>query len=664
MLTVRIVGVTLLYFAACLGWGAAIVKISRLPRNHSIIATSENYLAVSYLSGLIFLASTWFVLSCVYLFYLNIVIIICLTGILFFFVLCPGEIYTSSRNIITRLRVCRDLNFGFIIVGIGVVVLFFLSFTVLGNELSGDASELYMAWPKIIASSHGLSPFPGRAISSTIGLFGEFHYAALLALGSPDACRLSDIFLVGLIIHLLLEISSILNIGKIGKIVVVSILFTSSAFIYLISKATADIYAFLFSIAAIFIVLKTFEKVDYPSLLIAGILSGTAINTKLSYIPGFLPVIVVLIGFSLIIEHRGLKPLVIFIKSVVFRYSYFLLGLLLGISPFFIKNAVIFGDPLISFSPWASQLLDIPVFKENSDIFRIIGFYPLMLTYGRFALQSGNISPLLIAFLPIGLLVGGIRKDNSRPKLMAVSISALIGLIIWVVLRPNVIVPRYYLAVLILFSFLPAAFVEALFQKQKTGIINFLIILSMLVTQVFIIMNFSSVWFRPKETIKYFLGSVGRCELDGFRCQALRVINREAKPGDRVLFANWFSYWLRPDLMQCMVTESDGIVYELTPQGEFTLSLHNELPSKQSFDDYWIQIYENGFKYLVVYKNDKIAILDSNSLNNLNWLELIPLYDDAKIKVFRLDFHNPPSSLKRECVETKPGLWNLISISD
>jgi hypothetical protein len=34
-------------------------------------------------------------------------------------------------------------------------------------------------------------------------------------------------------------------------------------------------------------------------------------------------------------------------------------------------------------------------------------------------------------------------------------------------------------------------------------------------------------------------------------------LNAEADLGDRVLFSNWFGYWLRSDLTQCMANEND-----------------------------------------------------------------------------------------------------------
>jgi hypothetical protein len=477
MFAIKTFGIIFIYAMASIGWGSLLIKVLGIRNDHKIASNLGLFFTISYILGLIIQAFIWLFLSITFLFLPSIVWGFCLIGNLLFFFCFP--FYIIARREVVTNKTKRKLFYenDYLIIYVGLVLLFFLTFFTLGRELSSDAAELYMAWPKLIANTHGLITYPARSISSTIGLFGEFHYAAMIALGSPDACRLTDIILLLCILLLIYQLCKRFNIKHVGLSVIYTILFTSTAFLYLIGKGTSDLYAFVLGLTTVVLVFIAIEENDQASWIIAGLVFGTCLISKLSYILCFIPTIatlIVLLKFENK-EHSDSKQK--FFKSLLSVVTYFALGSFIGALLFFIKNIYLFSNPFISFTPWANQLLDFPIFKSKTDLIRIILFYPFMLTYGKFPLQSGNLSPIFLCFLPLSVVLFRKRIDKKTKNLIILTVSSLVGMVAWVCIRPNVLVPRYFFINLLLLSFLPSAGMELVFQQNYKSYINVMLFL-------------------------------------------------------------------------------------------------------------------------------------------------------------------------------------------
>src|SRR5262249_3321925 len=85
---------------------------------------------------------------------------------------------------------------------------------------------------------------------------------------------------------------------------------------------------------------------------------------------------------------------------------------------------------------------------------RIILTYPLAVTYGQYPMQDGNISALVLAFVPL-LLLGSRSRQLRESPIVQLSTAALSGIVLWVMLRPSVLAPRYFMASLL--AFVPLA---------------------------------------------------------------------------------------------------------------------------------------------------------------------------------------------------------------
>jgi hypothetical protein len=248
---------------------------------------------------------------------------------------------------------------------------------------------------------------------------------------------------------------------------------------------------------------------------------------------------------------------------------------------------------------------------------------------------------------------------------------------LWVLLRPASFLMRYLLATILLFVFLPAQSLEAFWQKigfSPIKIVTALIIPVMMFTEFSVDMG---TFFLPKETMNYISGKENECEKDGYHCQALRSINRDAKPGDRVLFADWFNYWMRPDLIQCMVSKQDQKVFQLTPVSRSLPIDIFGLKKVPEFSDLWKEIYERGFSYIVrTKKPDALASnLDLSKMKNTPWVQLVLLYkndsmgdfnseDFDSIEVYKINYINPPYKVKASCEEISTGYWQVIEKND
>jgi hypothetical protein len=154
-----------------------------------------------------------------------------------------------------------------------------------------------------------------------------------------------------------------------------------------------------------------------------------------------------------------------------------------------------------------------------------------------------------------------------------------------------------------------------------------------------------NVVFFPKNTFAYLTGEMNECERDGEYCQAMSVINHQAKPGDRVYLATYYRYWLRPDLLQCVNGTRNYI----------------EGISSFSHEKRWLSLYQQGFLYLMADRSTHGAVLDDLKLESPPaWLKLNLLYEGGQLTVYRLDFDNPPTSQLRTCRQIHPPAWDVV----
>ena len=137
-----------------------------------------------------------------------------------------------------------------------------------------------------------------------------------------------------------------------------------------------------------------------------------------------------------------------------------LLGLIIALLPHLIKNGLLFNNPLAPFGTDLMNLLNQDWFGPATTR-RVLLTYPLALTFGDYWGQLGNLSPLILGFLPLAIFLPRPRNPVTSP-LIVLTLAALVGVLAWITIRPSMLLPRYMLATLLLFVLLPARAAEFL----------------------------------------------------------------------------------------------------------------------------------------------------------------------------------------------------------
>lgn len=523
------------------------------------------------------------------------------------------------------------------------VAIYMLGFTALARPLGGDAAAFYMALPKVIANSHRLVPLPGYESFTQIGLHGEMHYAALMILGSADAAKLFPWATIFAGTIMLMAMGSLAGLKRRGQWIVFVSVFTSSAVLYLCGDGKVDLFAAALGLAAYFwaFQIKLFQ---YPlPVRLAGLFAGFAVVAKFSYLPVLLPGIAFLFFWRLAADQRLNASTKANLLSMGTLFLQLGLWISLAVIPHLIKNYVLFDNPFAPFNASGAGWADQKWFASETTK-RILLTYPLSLTIGQYWGQYGNLSPLVLAFAPLALLLSRPKPFLSSP-LVALALAAGAGLVCWVILHPSVISPRYILSTLLIFI-LPAARAAEYVSRRENGMrwLSCSVIGSILVTQVFVAFYFSKPVFFPKQTKRYLMGRLSECERDGTYCRGSNELGNRAEPGERVLLAAYYRYWMRSDLLQCTSTEEEL----------------KQLRGK-SAELFWLSLCQRGFEYVVIDKTTHGSLMKNLEKENIpSWVKISPQWDEGNFLIFHLEFENPPWAPVIECRQENPPAWKLV----
>jgi len=310
----------------------------------------------------------------------------------------------------------------------------------------GDAEAFYLVYPKIMAATGLLEPMPGPYHAfSTIGLPLELHYAALMTLAGTPAAKLV-IWPVGLACAvLLMEIVGACGGGWLARTLAATMLFTSQTFTLYLTDGKVDNVAAALGLAACAWVLGSRAGPLGRDGLLIGFLAGAAAVAKFTYVPTLGLTMVILVMWRI---HVGIPDRSDAWRETLRTGAAGAVAASVAWFPQLLKNAVLFGAPLAPFlgtgqDNWLEQ-----VWFSAADTRYIVLTYPLALVFGRYPMQGGGLSLLILAFAP---LVCFMARPRTISPLVAVTSAAVAGTVVWVVLRPSVIAPRYFLTTLLLF---------------------------------------------------------------------------------------------------------------------------------------------------------------------------------------------------------------------
>jgi hypothetical protein len=644
LLFLSIMAVLAWYSVACLAAGMILLRLFSGRASAADDASPGVVFATAFLLGQGVLASLWLLLALAGWFTLAAVL-----GVLLIVVLAGGwpalpRLRRLAHHIRSIWRELRADTWGWQALAGMAMFLCLVWVTSLGRSLQGDASAFYMALAKVTAATHRLVPLPGYEDFSNIGLQGELHYAALLMLSGRDAAQLFAWPTIVAGSAMLVGLSAQAGLGRRGQWLVFSMVFSSSAVVWLSGDGKVDLFAAGLGLAAYYWAVQVRGRLRPMALWLTGLFGGLAIVAKFSYLPVLLPGLAFLVVWGYADGFRGrdwlrsgLQPL----SAGVLRIG---VACLLAALPHLVKNGLLFGNPISPFGAGRSNWTDQSWF-DAATTRQIVLTYPLALTLGNYGGQYGDLSPLLLAFAPLALLLPRPRSLLASP-LAAVTVAGVLGVLAWVILRPSVLSPRYMLATLLLFCLLPARAAEHItLHESRPRWLTVAVMASTHLTLLAVGSYFLNMVFWPVVTYQYLAGKLPECARDGPWCRAMQAVNQAAEPGERVFLASYHRYWLRPDLLQCVSQAVDKSLVGETPEAR------------------WQNLYQRGFHYLLADQTSFAAAIEQLNLTSPPpWVRLMVIFDESPLTVYRLDFVGAAGSLQATCQRLGTGpVWEVAA---
>ncbi len=575
------IGSCVLYTLACYGTGLVFYQAAANWFGESVTPRPSWFLVSIFLLGSALLANLWLVLLSLSVFYKWLV----------FLCVLLSAVYGAHQLWSTRGGIREHLKDGlasFFAETTGWKIITMLTLLAVVQtaavcfaplEYNGDAAAFYMVLPKLLAESKTLESLPGYESFMTIGLHGELHFAALMMMGAEWGAKFFT-WPIGVACGLtLMAITRQVGATRRAGILALICVFTSTAFILLIGDGKTDLFGAALGCGAFYWLLMGDGQSKGPQFFIAGIFAGSAIIAKISYLPLMVPAVFLFILWRQYTQDESLQTDAKAWLAVLFRnYLSVIIGALLPFIVHLFKNWVLFSEPFAPFfyfgadpfsGNWANQSWFAP-----EAVRKIILTYPLALIFGKYPMQYGNLSVLLLAFLP-AMFVLPRRPRIWTSTLFQLSVIGLLGIIIWVVLRPGVFAPRYILYTLLLL--IPAVVVtcEWVMANESAPRLMSGVIVGVC---VFYLAGFNVI--LAKKTADRFHENPARIALE----QASARLNDAVGGGERVLSLTYFTYWLRPDILRSMssTTEKQNI-------GEFE--------SAETALDY---MHTHGFRYVLI----------------------------------------------------------------
>lgn len=542
------------------------------------------------------------------------------------------------------------------LVGLALPALLLAWSASIAGMIEGDAHAFYLALPKVIAASHRLVLLPAYEPFMNVGLLAEMQVAVLFLLGMPDASPKLLGWLTILAGAVVLQgVCRTAGLGRRGQVIGLAIVATSSAIMMLL-EGKSDFFAAAYALSAVLYLQTSWSDASRrAALILVGLFTGFALVAKLSYVVAFVPSLGILLFLK---EMPNLKRMWLDrsqCRQMLQGYALDVLmagaAMSLPFIPHLVKNVILLGalgGPHASFEYFTPETTR-----------QIVLRYPLVLVFGKYWGQLGNISPLLLAFLPLALFFS--RKNNGWSNTVApLFYAAFAGLVTWVALFPAVPIPRYFMANLLLLS-VPAAWIADRLSRYHWAA-NYVLAGTILATLYTCYDTSSEAVFPIKSGYRALFAAQTSAltpEQTGLTLNineayfrdGFEAINQDARPGSRVFLASYSRFWLRPDLIQTVNNDAENSVMRWDPEDP---------------DRLWRQLYQHGFSYLYMDSGQRLSEALKAPPSWVNVQEIFPngaFFGKGYGSAYRLIFNGAPGVRMFDTLEVAPGAWNLVPAS-
>jgi len=518
----------------------------------------------------------------------------------------------------------------------------FLSLLYSTARISYDSTAVYFSDAKLTAYTQQLNFFTYDSFVASL-FQSAIQYTVMIQLfGDQSARMVSWIFGIVFLVFTL-ALGQKLGLPKRAQPILLVLLLTTTAFLDLAGDGKVDIMSSAPAIATVYwMVVEGQDRNPSKSVqLVTGILIGFAIVAR-PFNAFLLGIILILFYLQRLYIGFGFKPLsYAALASSIFWMSIGVLGF--GIYHLFV-NWIILGDPLAFLTNFAKvDPTKGPWDYDPDKILLTRLLIPFVATFYNSPQTLGNISPLLVAFLP-ALLIRDIRSRAKLTKdLYVLSAITIITIILWIFMFFTVYEIRYILFIWALL-FIPSALLINTVLDHADVIFNNLVSALMI----------SLLLFFLVRTIYISLDTYSPVDKMGNPqcfCNYLGRINNAAKSGERVLTLSAFRYYLRSDLFACSTGPDEYV------------KLRNE--ASASSEAFWQEVYKQGYKYITYEREYTVRHVQLGIIpgpeNTPEWLELQPIYGqpgDPNVD-YQINVLTPPNQTPTSCQQNTLGIWEI-----
>lgn len=533
-------------------------------------------------------------------------------------------------------------------------IIFWLSISILlvapllsSARMSYDSSAIYFSDAKITAQTEQVQFFTNDTFVASV-FHTAIQFTAIIQIFGDQAARLLSLVNGIAILIFSLGLGEKVGLSRDARVILLALLLTSTAFVDLLGDGKVDLISSAPAIAAIYWMIVKSQKqiLEKPVFLLIGFFIGLAIIGR-PFNAFLLGIVVVLFYFQQTFLSNGFKSS----SFNTFVSSVFWIGVgAIGLGIFHLfTNWMILGNPLA----FLSSITNInptagPWDNNPKQMLALRVFYPLAATFRNTPQSLGNISPLLIAFLPSLFLLDVRKKIKlSKPLINLVVISA-ITIILWIFIFFTVVELRYVFFLWIIIFIPVAEIISSVLKSEELIFQNFFYGLTILLLGYFV---FRTVFIAMDSYSP--INQQGSPQCSNFvMCEYLKSINKAAAPGERVLTLSAYRYYLRNDLFVCSTTHEEYQILQKL--------------SHQDTGNFWLEVYRQGYKY-ISYENEyttrhlQLGIIPSEK-NVPPWIHLEPIYGKLEdpVVAYKINVNNPPNIIQKECRQN----GNHMIISD
>lgn len=633
--------IVILYSLSCLGIGKLAMSAIRVGHRETMLDFTFVFAVATFILGQAVLAAIWIPIGLIGQFNTVVVTVVISIGLIPIFIGCKKYFNLLISALISGWKWLFYTDIAFRIVCFGLLGLLFLFLlTALLTGPLGDAEAYYMAYSKVMATSGYLVKMPGIYSSfSQIGMLGELHFTALMTLGVTESSKLIVWPIAISAGFMLAAICAQVGIGKRGQWIAFTLLFTSTGFTNHIWDGKVDVFSVPLGLAAVYLIMLE-GRASKTSLRLIGLYSGFAMVAKFSYIPILIPSFFLLLVWRVYVATEGQLNKRGYILKLT--KDCFTIGLwaIFAWTPHLIKNWVLFDAPLAPFIELDATLKDAWFSSEGTSW--ILKTYPLTLVFGRYPGQGGNLSFLWLAFSPFIFFLPK-SKSFVRSPLTQITIAGIVGVGIWMLLRPSWIAPRYIIINLALLIPMVAWAAEHIYEKEVRP--HFLRI-AIVITTLFALL-FISYPHIKNTVVKTIRNSEvhDECALSGSYCESFNKFNSIVPLGARMYFAGYYGYWARSDILEC----------------QFTNSENRSLDTMEDANDKWAYLLKRGVSYIVFDRSSKAHAQKMLELSSVtpSWLTRELIVDGQKLMVWEIHSNDFEHLAKVECNTNNSRSWTF-----